>query len=468
MDIQQLDKIIRRLMRKNNTPGVAISVIQNNKTVYSKGFGCRNLKQQLPMTTDTLLGIGSITKSFTAFAIMKLVEMGKLSLDDSAAKHLPAEPFLSHPDICIKHMLNHSSGVPSLDAGMLAFSYTFDDYSRVYPATHLEDFLAHMAGAEEFILFKPGEQFFYNNDMYTCLGFIIEALSGLSFVEFFQQEILTPLEMHRAVLTKDAFANDPSNDVMSGYLPHSQEGKRAVKESDMPMDGHLQAPGGIYVSMTEMQNYMQCLLNGGVFKGTRLLSQASVDRLFADGIPTPYGSGPNPLYSLGWTIEEPSETMPHVCIQHGGGMGTSNSFLILVPELELGVVIAENAGTGITPLIARCAIALAMDQNPNEVLEDLKIGAALDEVKGSYKSAYDMYSLTISQKGPVLQADLETDDGSFSFPLLVKDIESYSDRLEFSVYSLRSQSKGTVIFYRDKDSGKVAFAAYDRFLYRRT
>jgi hypothetical protein len=107
---------------------------------------------------------------------------------------------------------------------------------------------------------------------------------------------------------------------------------------------------------------------------------------------------------------------------------------------------------------------MAMDQAPASVIEDLKLAAVLDEIKGSYQSAYDLYSLDISQQGPVLQVDMETDDGRFSFPLLPKNL----DTLEFTVYSLRSESKAQVQFYRDKDSGKVAYAAYDRFVYRRT
>jgi CubicO group peptidase (beta-lactamase class C family) len=416
------------------------------------------------MTPDTLLGIGSITKSFTAFAIVKLEEMGKLALDDSAAKYLAAEPFLSRPEITLKHMLSHSTGIPSLDAGMLAFSYTFEDYSRIYPATHRADFLAHLADADEYTLFKPGEKFFYNNDMFTCLDFIIEAASGQSFADFIQQQLLTPLGMHRAVLTREAFANDPDNNVMTGYLPEQKDGKLVFKESDMPMDGYLHAPGGLYVSMNEMLNYSQCLLNGGVFNDQRLLSEASVAKLFKGEISTPYGQGEDPQYALGWSVEAPTDTMPHTVIHHGGGMGTSNSFLILVPDLKLSVVIAENAGTGITPLIARCVVAMAMDQAPASAVEDLKLAAVLDEIKGGYQSAYDLYSLDISQKGPVLQVDMETDDGRFSFPLLPKNL----DTLEFGVYSLRSESKAQVQFYRDKDSGKVAYAAYDRFLYRRT
>ncbi|UVW34149.1 serine hydrolase [SAR92 clade bacterium H455] len=463
MNLAALDKTIRQLMRKRNTPGLSISVIKDGETAYSKGFGCRNLKQQLPMTSDTLLGIGSITKSFTAFAIVKLQERELLSLDDSAAKYLDFEPFKSRPEITIKHMLSHSSGVPSLDAGMLSFSYTFNDFSRIYPASSRADFEAHLADAGDFILFKPGEKFFYNNDMYTCLGFIVEALSGISFEQFVRQEILQPLGMKRAVLTRDDFDKDPDSNGMTGYLFESENGRAVAKESEMPMDGYLHAPGGLYVSTNEMLNYAQCLLNKGEFNGQQLLTSESVSQLFSGAISTPYGESENPQYGLGWSIEESSEKMPYVVIHHGGGMGTSNSFLILVPALNLAVCAVENAGTGITPLICRAVVSTAMGQNPEETLEDFKIARALDEIEGTYKSAYNMYSLTVLRKAGVLQVDMETDDGSFSFPLIPSDIEN----LEFSVYSLRANSKTKVVFYRNKDSQKVEYAAYDRFLYRR-
>ena len=464
MNFNDLDKTIRTLMRKRNTPGLALGIIQNGKTVYSKGFGCRNLKQQQPMTPDTLIGIGSITKSMTAFAIIKLQEMGKLSIEDSAADYLTTEPFTSRPQIKIKHMLSHCTGIPSLDAGMLSFNYTFDDFSRIYPATTKADFMAHMADAEEFILFEPGEKFFYNNDMYTCLGFIVEAVSGQSFEQFLQEQMLSPLSMSRSVLAKEAFENDPENNVMTGYLYDSKNGKAVAKESAMPMDGCLQAPGGLCASMNEMLNYAQCLLNGGEFNGEQVLQQASVEQLFTGQINTPYGEGEQPQYALGWSIEEPSQTMPYRVIHHGGGMGTSNSFLILVPELNLAICAAENAGTGITPVICRAAIAIAQGKDHETAIEDLRLAKVLDEILGTYKSAYNMYSLTISRKGAVLQADVETDDGSFSFPLIPADL----DKLEFAVYSLRSGRKAEVVFYRNAETQQVEFAAYDRFLYKRS
>jgi CubicO group peptidase (beta-lactamase class C family) len=194
----QLEKIVRNYMRKYKVPGLAISIFQENQIVYSKGFGARDLEEFTPMTPQTLIGIGSITKSMTAFGIMKLVERGKLSLEDSVSKYLDFAPFTTHPDILIEHILSHSSGVPAADGGLASLFYTFRDYKKVYPATTKEDFIAHLGEPEDYIIFKPGKKFFYNNDMFTCLGFIIQELSGLSYPEFMQRELLDPLDMNSA------------------------------------------------------------------------------------------------------------------------------------------------------------------------------------------------------------------------------------------------------------------------------
>ena len=460
----KLDKLIRTQMRKRNTPGLAISVLKDGDAIYSKGFGLRNLKQFKTMNADTMMGIGSISKSFTAFAVMKLQEMGKLSIDDSVSSYLAFEPFLSRPDITLKHLLSHSSGIPSTDAGRLDSTFAFNDFSRIYPATSRDDFIAHLADASDFIMFKPGEKFFYNNDMYSCLSFIIEQVSGMSFTDFVQQEILDPLGMERAVYTQKGLDEDPDNNVMTGYRFHTEGGKTAAMESDLPIGGYSPPRGGLYTSMNELLKYAQCLLNSGEHKGVQLLSPESVAVLFEGLISTPYGEGDDPQYALGWTIEKPSQQMPYTLIQHSGGLGTTGSFLLLVPELKLAVAAAENASTGgIAQLMARSALALAIDQTPEDSVEALHIGKVLEELQGNYKTAHDIYALNVEIKAGVLQADIEIDDGRFCFSLTPNDL----DKLDFATYSLRSNSKAKLQFYRNKDTQKVEYVAYDRYLYRR-
>ncbi len=459
MTSNKIDTLIRNQMRLKNVPGLALSAVQDGKVIYAKGFGCRNLKRQEPMGVDTLIGIGSISKSFTAFAIMILQDRGKLNIEDSVSDYLKYELFTARPEIKIKHILSHSSGIPSLDAGMLDIMYAFDDFSKIYPASNRDDFMAHLADAEEFILYQPGKTFFYNNDMYTCLSFIIEAISGLNFDAFVQKEILEPLEMHRAVFTRAGLEAD--DNAMTGYRYTTKDGKRRAVESEVPIDGALQAPGGLYVSMREMLNYAQCLLGKGVFKGRRILSEASLDLLFSGQISTPYGKGDDPKYALGWSVER-SEEVPYIVLHHGGGMETSTSFLMLVPEINLGVVAAENAGTGVCMTMCRALVQQVIGQDP-QGLEELRLAKTIEDISGIYKSAYGMYEFKVGLIGGILQADVETDDGAFSFPLLPGDM----GELSFMVYSLRPGNKSRTEFLRDKLSGKISHVRYDRFLYAR-
>ncbi|MFX1374267.1 MAG: serine hydrolase domain-containing protein [Promethearchaeota archaeon] len=457
----KLEKIIRNYMRKYKIPGLAISICQNNEIAFSKGFGARNLEKFLPMTPQTLIGIGSITKSFTAYGIMKLVERNEISLEDSVSKYLEFAPFTSHPDIQIKHILSHSSGVPASDGGLASMFYTFGDFKKVYPATTREDFIAHLGEPEDFIIFKPGEKFFYNNDMFTCLGFIIETISGVSYPEFMKKEILDPLEMKRAVFLKEDFEKDPLNDKITGYMPKKMDDGWIPEQKPVPLYNYLDAPGGLYVSMEEMMNYVQCLLQKGTYKNQVLLSSQIFDELWIPRISSPYGYGKTPKYCLGWVLEQ--EYYPYPFLHHGGGLGTSCAFFGLIPEKKLGVSVGQNTCTGITSIIGRAALCLLLGLDPLIYVKELKTSQILDEICGIYKSSHDLYELKIYLKGPVLFADIEVDDGFMSFPLIPKQLEN----LSFSICSSLPVQREGIKFIRAQTTKKVKFVTYDRYLYRR-
>ncbi len=458
----QLEKIIRNYMRKYKIPGLAISIFQEDQTIYSKGFGARDLEAFLPMTPQTLIGIGSITKSLTAFGIMKLIERDKLSLDDSVSKYLNFAPFTSHLDIQIMHILSHSSGVPAADGGLASLFYTFGDYRKVFPASSRDDFIAHLGEPEDFIIFKPGEKFYYNNDMFTCLGFIIEKLTETSYSEFIRKEILEPLEMKRAVFSKEDFEKDPLNDKITGYMPKKEGDKMVPDKKPVPLYNYLNAPGGLYVSMEEMMHYAQCLLQKGSYKGIKLLSSHSFDELWTPRISSPYGYGKDPKYCLGWVYEE--DYYPYTFVHHGGGLGTSCANFSLIPEKKLGVSVGQNSCTGIVSIIGRAALSLLLDLDPMIHVEELKISQVVDEISGVYKSSHDLYELKIYLKGTVLFADIEVDDGFMSFPLIPKQLKD----LSFTVCSTLPMMRESIRFVRDQTTKRVKFATYDRYLYRKT
>ncbi|MFX1419019.1 MAG: serine hydrolase domain-containing protein [Promethearchaeota archaeon] len=459
---KQLHKIIVKLMRKFKVPGLAISILYNDNIIYGKGFGARNLEENHPMTPDTLIGIGSISKSFTALLILKLKEIGLLKLDDSVSKYLEIEPFLSHPDITLAHLLSHSSGIPSVDAQWLPIAITYGDYQRIYPMSSDDDYFYHISETKNEIFFKPGEKFFYNNDMFTLLGMIIEKLTGKSFSEVLSKEILIPLEMNRATVKQEDLEKDPEKNYITGYIHKGTEEKLQFDKPKLPFSKYLQAPGGLYTSMHEMLNYATFLLHKGVFKEKQIIKSDSVDLLWTPRIRSPYGYGKDPKYCLGWIREE--DFLGHTLYHHSGGLGVSTSFFGLIPEKNIAVSVAENDDSGISGIIGVCALTLMIGEDPEKVNEKLKLVEIYDKIAGSYKSSLGLYKLEVSFKALSIYIKVETDDGVFNFPLIIKDF----DNLTFSLFSTILSTLQEVKFYQDATTGKVEYVTYDRYLYHKS
>jgi len=459
---EQLQKIIVKLMRKFKVPGLAIGILHNDKIKYEKGFGARNLEENLPMTPNSLIGIGSVSKSFTALLILKLQEKGILNVDDPVYKYLEIEPFLSHLDIKIAHLLSHSSGIPSVDAQWLPIAITYGDYQRIYPMSSLEDYLYHISETKDEIIFKPGEKFFYNNDMFTLLGLLIEKLSGKTFEEFLNEELLKPLEMVRATVNREDLEKDPLQDFITGYIHKGSGETFKFDKPKLPFSKFLQAPGGIYTSMHEMINYASCLLNKGVYKGNQVANSDSIDKLWTPQIKSPYGYGKDPKYCFGWMRDE--DFLERTLIHHSGGLGVSTSFFGLIPELNLAVCVAENDDSGISGVIGICALTIMIGKNPEVINDRIKILEIYDKIAGNYKSSLGLYNLEVSFKSWSIHLKVESDDGIFNFPLIIEDYNN----LIFNIFSTIPSTLQKVKFYKDSNAGKVAYVTYDRYLYHRT
>jgi len=457
----QLQKIIVNLMRKFKVPGLAISILDNDKSVFEKGFGARNLEENLPMTPNSLIGIGSISKSFTALLILKLREKGLLKLDDSVSQFLEIEPFLSHPDITIAHLLSHSSGIPSVDAQWLPIAITYGDFQRIYPIGSLDDYLYHLSETRDEIYFKPGEKFFYNNDMFTLLGMIVEKITGKPFEEVLSEKLLKPLEMSRATVSREQLEKDPLQDYITGYIHKGSEEKLQFDKPKLPFSKFLQAPGGLYTSMHEMVNYADCLLQKGIFKNKRVIESESIELLWSPRIKSPYGYGKDPKYCLGWVREE--DFLNNTLIHHGGGLGVSTSFFGLILELNIAVSVAENDDSGICGIVGICALTMMVGKDPEQVNEKLKIIEIYDKIAGNYKSSLGLYKLEVSFKAMSIHIKVESDDGVFNFPLIIENF----DDLTFRLFSTIPSNLQKVKFYQDSKTGRVEYVTYDRYLYHK-
>ena len=459
--IKKIEDFIRKTMRQNKIPGLSIGIIKDDKILHAKGYGYRDLEQGLPMNADTLIGIGSVTKSFTAFAIMTLVSKGKISIDDSVAQYLPQPPFSNHPEIKVKHLLSHSSGIPAADAGMAQSFYEFGDYKNIYPVATKEDFFYHISAPEDYKIFSPGEKFFYNNDMFICLGFIIEKLTGKKYAEYIHEILLNPLNAERATFSKEIYNKDPLNDKIRGYMPEMRDGKQTIKKTPLPMFEFLEPPGGLYISTLDMLKYAQLMLNHGKWGDSELLDEEHFANLWEPIIDCPYGYSSNGKYALGWVKE--TTYFDTELIHHGGGLGTSCVSLLLAPEHNLGIYVGQNSCNISTSLFARYALAELLDIDPEKKVREVQMMIILEEITGVYLAPHDLYKAEISLDKGVLWASIQIDDGEFKVPLIPSDINN----LSFSIGVAQLPPVPQIQFIRNKQTKKIEFLSYDRYLYKK-
>ncbi|HEY6042302.1 MAG TPA: serine hydrolase domain-containing protein, partial [Anaerolineae bacterium] len=211
MEFSQLESFIFEKIGESKLPGVAAALVQDNQVIWTKGFGFRDIERGLGATPHSLYGIGSITKSFTALAIMQLVERSLLSLDDPVEKYIPF-PVKPHGELVrIWHLLTHTSGIPALAYAEAVIRGATGAGQTWLPISGYSDMLTFLRDANEWVLDKPGARWFYLNEGYILLGMIIEVCSGVKYAEYISKYIFEPLGMNRSFFEKQDVERDPDN-----------------------------------------------------------------------------------------------------------------------------------------------------------------------------------------------------------------------------------------------------------------
>lgn len=306
----------------------AVLVAKGGTVLLQKGYGMANLEWDIPNTPDTKFRLGSITKQFTATAILQLAEQGKLSLDDSVLKYAPEGPEIWKP-ITIHHLLNHTSGIESY-TDMPSFA---KPVTRRTPLTPLE---IVMLSKDRQLLFQPGEQFKYNNTGYVFLGYIVEKVSGMKYDEYVRSRILAPLGMNdsgydwtRTVLKRRAAGY--------GYTPGSKSHANA-DYLDMSLP---HAAGSLYSTARDLYKWDRALAAG------RLLRKESRDRMFT------FGRG---SYGYGWVEER---AYGKQWVGHGGGINGFSTMIMRAKEDDAVLIVlsnVENADAGALARFLRSAL----------------------------------------------------------------------------------------------------------------
>jgi CubicO group peptidase (beta-lactamase class C family) len=312
-----------------DTPGAALIVTRAGQTVYRRGYGMANLEHAIPVVPETVFRVGSLTKQFTAVAILLLAQEGKLALDADISAILPGYP-PHDPPITVEHLLTHSSGIPSY-TGMAAW------LPRRPLDLSLDELIAMFK--DEPLEFAPGTRYAYNNSGYILLGAIIEQLSGMPYAQFLEQRIFQPLGMTRT-------SYDDTGRIIPGRAAGYEHDGSAWRNCAYLSMTQPYAAGGLVSSVDDLARWDAALTAGTVLPAA-LLQRAWTSYVLASGEPAHYG--------YGWGV---GDYAGHVAIEHGGGINGFLSHAVRFPAERLFVAVLTNT-TANAPLPAQLAVQAA-------------------------------------------------------------------------------------------------------------
>ncbi|MGH8131454.1 MAG: serine hydrolase domain-containing protein [Steroidobacteraceae bacterium] len=292
-------------------PGAAVMVIRDGAIVHQAGYGYANLERRMRIDADTAFRLASVSKQFTAMAVMMLAESGDLAYDDPVGRHLPR--LAPYEGVTIRHLLTHTGGLPEY--------YDIIDTSAGMPGN--DDALA-LLGSMGKVVFVAGERYEYSNPGYDMLASLVAAVSGMDFASFMRERIFLPLAMQGALVHDHTRPAVPRRAL--GYEP---EGDGYKLNDDDPLNG-IVGSGGVYATLNDMYRWDQALY-GETLVTHRTLEEAFTPALSNDGKAIDYG--------FGWRIESHNG---HRRVRHGGSWVGFRTHVARCPEERFTVVILSN------------------------------------------------------------------------------------------------------------------------------
>ncbi len=334
--LKEIDEYAAKAGREWQVPGFSVAIVKDDRVVFVKGYGVRELGKPEPVDKDTLFAVASNTKAFTSAALATLVDEGKLKWDDRVTKYLPwfqlYDPYVTR-EMTVRDLLSHRSGLATFGGDLLWYETT---YSREEIVRRIR-FLKPVHGFRS--------RYGYQNIMFLAAGEIVPAVTGKSWDDYVREKFFAPLGMTRTVTTYKQLTA-----AQNVATPHNEfEGKvRVVHYSNVDSAG-----GAAVINSTanEMAEWVRLQLGRGTYQGKRIFSAAASREMWSphmivSGVsesaekfnPTSHFN----LYGLGWGL---SDYRGRKVVTHSGGLDGMTSRVALLPEENLGVVILTNSET---------------------------------------------------------------------------------------------------------------------------
>jgi CubicO group peptidase (beta-lactamase class C family) len=341
---EKIDAFVEAQMHKRHIPGVSVAIVRDGKTLLAKGYGLANVELQSPATEETVYQLASVTKPFTATAVMRLVEEGKLGLDDSISSHLNDLPE-AWRNVTVRHLLSHTSGIKSYTS-VPGFGLSV---RRDYAKREILDLVA-----QDPLEFEPGERWNYSNTGYFLLGMLIEKVSGQKYPEFMSEQFFQPLGMSRTRV------NDLRALIMDRSQGYAWNGKE-LRNGEYTSPTQPFSAGALVSSVGDMIKWDAALEAG------KVIQKSTIDQMWT---PAEIAEGGKADYGLGWQV---GDVNGHRLIRHGGGIPGFSTEYCRYPDDRLMIVVLTNLEGGNAEAIAEGIAGLISDdlvKKPEEPIAD--------------------------------------------------------------------------------------------------
>ena len=409
--VQKIQGLLQTAQSRGQFNGTALAG-DNGQIVYTGAFGYADFDKKIPLTTDSIFELASVSKPFTALAIMMLKERGKLSYDDPLTKYFPELPY---QHVTIRQLLTHTSGLPDPEPLFR------DDWPSDKMATNA-DLAARLVLLKPPAYFAPGEQWRYNTTAYFLLAEIVERVSGTTYGEFLHTNIFQPLGMNNT-LVFNRLRKEKLENLANGYMPASMLSDIYALPETLPRYSYIVSFGetagakGICSSVGDLFKFVTALDDGKLIKAETLDEAYTPIKLKDGTTPSAGGGGGNDIpsnYGFGWFIEHgpDGKTIRHTgdwpgyitCLIHN--IDKAQTVIVLTSAGDPSAVDVANAIENILNDHPYSLPRMSIGRTIGKTISESGIEAAVSQYQELKKTRPDDYNFTYDNELNMLGYEL--------------------------------------------------------------
>jgi len=371
--LQRIDELFKEF-DADDKPGVVVGVTQNGKIQYSKAFGMANLEYDLPLNLDSVLQAGSVSKQFTAFAVLLLAEEGKIDLDAPVKTYLDYFPEFDHK-ITVRHMIHHVSGLRSSILFMMINGIAMED-------VFTNDLDITMAKKQQALNFEPDTFYTYCNLSYSLLAEIVAKVTGKTFRAYVDETIFKPLKMN------NTFFHDTKFELIKNRAEAYSVSSKGIINS--PIVHSSYGSTNMFTTIKDMIKWAEELMNPQIFP-KEIIEKAFTPHECKNGYKTAYG--------YGFMIHDYKEKH---AVEHGGSDAGYRAHIYMIPEERTGVLLLSNRSDFFSSDFAKKVVDITLDL-PDDTLQYEKISQE-EDISGTYyvEKGVNIYPIIKTDKGTFL------------------------------------------------------------------